>query len=462
MNLVKGNGTRLMSAEMRVRLRSLLLTLCVVLGLTSGLYALGGDPPAYFTDNMGATTTSPDVTPMEQALLDQINAATLRIDAAFYDFNRNSIRDALIAAKGRGVAVRVVTDNETRHDNDSYIPYYQALADAGIPLVDDNTNSAIMHDKYFVFDSQVVWSGSTNMSDNGFTLNHNNSLVFTSTQLAAVYLADFDQMFAGHFMGAKTPTAQTIDYNGISVEVYMAPQDDPIAALLEEVDAAAASIDFAIFFFTDDALRDALIAAKSRGVTIRGLWDKLGAANSFSDDETLCAAGIPIKIENTAGKMHNKFMVIDAGRPDARVVTGSLNWTGSGNDSNSENTLIIHDSDLAGQYDATWQSMWDSLDPSTQCETPAADGYTLYLPYVVVSIVAPTIPTATATSTATATPTATATDSSPPTPTATSTATLTATATATPTSNANCHGHSNPGSCCRRCAHDAHCLRSGG
>ena len=54
------------------------------------------------------------VTPLEQALLGRLNGATPSIDAAIYDFDRVSLRDALLAAKGRGVAVRVVTDDEAR------------------------------------------------------------------------------------------------------------------------------------------------------------------------------------------------------------------------------------------------------------------------------------------------------------------------------------------------------------
>ena len=411
-----------------------LFSTVVVLAGNSFSPVESGLPAVFFTDNMSSTTTSPDATVMEQALLERINGAVTSIDATMYDFNRESVRNALIAAKQRGVTVRVVTDDEARHTNATYIPYYQALEDAGIPIVDDNTGSAIMHDKYIVFDGQVVWTGSTNYTDNGFTLNHNNGIVFTSTTMAEVYLSDFAQMFAGQFMGAKTPTAKTIDYNGTPVEIYMAPQDESIAAIIEEVNAATASVSFAIFFFTDDGLRDALIAAKQRGVTVQGLWDALGAANSFSEDETLCAAGIPVKRENTTGKMHNKFMVIDAGNTAGRVVTGSLNWTGAGNDSNSENTLIVHSPYVASQYAAAWQAMWDQLDPLTQCEIPSRPiSYIVYLPFVVGPV--PSTPTPNATVTPTPTATATAT---PATPATTAVPTMTPTPTPTqPTGTSN-------------------------
>ena len=94
------------------------------------------------------------------------------------------------------------------------------------------------------------------------------------------------------------------------------------------------------------------------------MWDLLGAASPYSDDEALCAAGVPIRIEDTIGKMHNKFMVIDAEGADPRVVTGSMNWTTSGDASNDENTLILHDANLAVAYADTFAAMWQALDSS--------------------------------------------------------------------------------------------------
>src|SRR5690606_18160561 len=104
----------------------------------------------------------------------------------------------------------------------------------------------------------------------------------------------------------------------------LSPTDQVMAEIIAEVQSATESISFAIFYLTFDELRDALIERANAGGDVRGVWDQLGASNAYSDDESLCAAGIPIKIETFAGKMHNKFMVIDANGPDPRVITGSM------------------------------------------------------------------------------------------------------------------------------------------
>ena len=198
---------------MRRRLSPVLILIVVVVVLLFGRRAL--DPAAsiskdnvFFTDNIEATGASETKTVMERALLYHLDNAEASIDAAIYDFNRDSVRDALVAAHDRGVAIRVVTDDETRWFNDSYIPYYSSLEQAGIPVKDDERENSIMHNKYFVIDKNLVWTGSTNMSDNGFSKNHNNAIVLTGTQVAKVFLNDFDQMWSGDFSVAKTQSPE--------------------------------------------------------------------------------------------------------------------------------------------------------------------------------------------------------------------------------------------------------------
>ncbi len=393
-----------------IGLVAFLVTILVVISVV----ALENIPQLLFTDNILSGGPTFQITEMEQAFLERINGAAVSIDVAIYDFNRESIRDALLAANGRDVTVRIVTDDDA-YNNPSYKPFYSALEAVGVTVVKDN-RSSIMHNKFLGVDGEVVLTGSTNITDNGFTYNHNNSLVFTSTLLADIYTIEFNEMFVqGLFGTAKTDNVtHTVDYNGVPVEIYFSPSDDPMAEVIDEVNKADQSIYFSIFFFTDDALRDALIAKANEGLTIQGIWDLLGASNQYSEDETLCAAGIPIKIENFGGKMHNKFMVIDASGQSPRVITGSMNWTGSGGSANDENTVILHDSGIAQGYLAAYQELYDALGPDTLCIV-GEDKIFVYLP--IISKPVPPVTTPIPTSTPASTPTSTP----PPEPTATPT-----------------------------------------
>jgi phosphatidylserine/phosphatidylglycerophosphate/cardiolipin synthase-like enzyme len=323
------------------------------------------NPAVYFTDNWavtgpppGATQGALPITPLEQGLLDRLNTAAVSIDAALYDFSRPSLRDALIAAHNRGVHVRIVTDDEARATATS-APFYAALAAAGIPMTDDGDDGRLMHNKYAVIDGRVVWTGSTNWSENDIVENHNNAVVFDSAAVAQIFAFDFEQIAAGLVGSEKVPSpVTTVLHAGSPLEIYFSPQDDALDKVIAAVNSAQATIDFAIFSFTDDALRDALLAAHGRGVRVRGIFDELGAGNASSEDEVLCAAGVPVRLEQTFGKMHNKLMVIDSRGTAPKVVTGSLNWSASGDDRNSENIVIIHDRAVAQAYAGAFVRWW--------------------------------------------------------------------------------------------------------
>ncbi len=366
------------------------LAFALLMGLSGVVLAVGGDPQTLFTDNITATGTSLAITGMEQQLLNRLNAASTSIDAAIYSLDRVSIRDALIAAQGRGGTVRVVVDDDA-YNQAGYKLHFQALEAAGIPVILDNRPS-LMRNKFFVIDGLIVWSGSTNMTNTGFTYNHNNSLVFTSTQLADIYTTEFDEMFvSGLFGTAKTDnTTHTLTYAGSLLESYFSPSDGAMGQVISEVNAADESIYFAIFSSTDDALRDAIIARKQAGVTVQGIFDQFLAGNQSSDDEALCAAGIPVKIEDFGGALHDKFMVIDTSGTNPVVVTGSMDWSASGANANDENTLIIHDAETAAAYLAAFQALYNALGDETLCT--GGDAYQVFLPVVSKAIPTPPPP----------------------------------------------------------------------
>jgi phosphatidylserine/phosphatidylglycerophosphate/cardiolipin synthase-like enzyme len=308
-----------------------------------------------------ATTTITAHTEMEDALLSLIDNAATSIDIALYGLDRQSVVSALIAAHTQGVTVRVVGDDEAA--TVSYVDSYQALVDAGIPIVIDSSLSQIQHNKFLIVDGQVVWTGSTNFTDTGFTLNANNSIVITSTALAGVYTLEFEEMWAGIFHSAKTDnTPHLLDYNGAGVESYFSPTDLVTFEVWGELAEADESVHFAMFFWTDDVLTERTIERLQEGVEVYGVWDRLGAANVSSADEALCAAGAHIGIEEFAGKLHHKFAVIDVFGDDPVVILGSYNWTDAGAYDNDENTLIIHDADLALAYYTEWETLWDAIE----------------------------------------------------------------------------------------------------
>ena len=319
------------------------------------------DYTVYFYESFTATYTTTEQTAMEQALLSFIDRANSKVDIALYGLSRQSVVDSLVTAHNRGVAVRVVGDDDAAVELE-YAGSYQALRNAGITVITD-TSSYLQHNKFVVIDEQLVWTGSTNFTDTGLTLNANNSIVITSTLLAETYTIEFEEMWTGNFQTDKTDnTAHHLDYDGTLVESFFSPTDLVAFEVWDELARLDETLHFAMFFWTDDLLTARVIERLQAGAEVYGVWDHLGASSPYSANEDLRDAGAQIRIEDFAGKVHHKFAVIDVHGDDPCVVLGSYNWTASGAYDNDENTLIIHSAALAQAYYEEWQRLWGPPD----------------------------------------------------------------------------------------------------
>jgi len=272
----------------------------------------------------------------DAALADAINAARVSVDLAADDLDLWSVRDALISAHRRGVAVRVVVESENIGE-----PEVQDLIEAGVPVFGD-AGGGLMHNKFAVVDRMEVWSGSMNLTINGAYRSNNNLVCIRSVELAEEYLMEFNEMFVGGRFGAGSPEGgrhPVISVDGARIEVYFSPDDGTLDRLLELVEGAQQSVYFLAYAFTDDDLADALIERAGEGVAVAGVVDAGQAkSNAGSDYETFLKHGLDIRLDGTPGSMHHKVIVID----EQFVVTGSYNFSQNARTRNDENTLVIH------------------------------------------------------------------------------------------------------------------------
>ncbi|MCB9714901.1 MAG: DUF1669 domain-containing protein [Myxococcales bacterium] len=223
-------------------------------------------------------------------------------------------------------------------------------------------SSAIMHNKFLVADSRWVWTGSTNISDTG-TGGYNANLVtvIDSRRLATAYLRELDQMYEdGRYHEDKRSAGPLhVRVGDAEVQLLFSPQDSPIReAIRPLIKGARERIDVAVFYLTHKHVTADLIDAHLRGVEVRVIIDATAASNGFTKHELLRAVGIPVKVEDWGGKMHMKSAMIDG----HTVITGSMNWTTAGDDTNDENVVIIRDEALAAQYGEFFDELWTAID----------------------------------------------------------------------------------------------------
>ena len=307
-----------------------------------------------FTDPYGYEET------LDRAL-EEIENARKCIFVACYGMDLTDISEALIAAHNRGVVVEVVCDDESYHSDPSNC--FEDMRDAGIEVIPDASSDIISHDKYMVIDSQIVWTGSTNFTYNGFFLNNNNVIIVTSSEVAKAYADDFSQMFEGYFHTNKRSNGvEEMEVDDGYVEVWFGPQDEPANMLVDAINSAQQSIDFCIYAFTLDEVAQAMIQAKNRGVQVRGIFDEGTISDTPTQFYTLQEAGVDVRTDPCPYAFHHKFMVIDRDGTDPVVITGSGNWSFSGTARNDENFLVVHSSSMAQTYYEEFLRWWNQTE----------------------------------------------------------------------------------------------------
>ncbi|MCB9732522.1 MAG: lamin tail domain-containing protein [Deltaproteobacteria bacterium] len=312
---------------------------------------LDGSFSFYATDPGASAETGVDPL-VDDAVAAFIDSATTTLDLALYDFNRDIIIDAVLAAADRGVQVRFVGDADESADLG-----YQTLLAYGIPMSLRPPSSTIMHDKFIVVDGVAVCSGSLNMSDNGVMRNDNHTAIYLSPELAAQYTAEFEQMFTDAKFGRrKVALPSTVEPLGdaASVQVTFSPKTDNSVVLRDALATANHSIWFMIFSFTRQDVADDLVALHAAGVEVVGVFDKLNSSQSYSRDGFLAANGIPVLKdgnENQGGKLHHKVAIVDAGTDsDPLVISGSYNWSAGATNDNDENVLVLRGAEVVEPF----------------------------------------------------------------------------------------------------------------
>ena len=145
----------------------------------------------------------------------------------------------------------------------------------------------------------------------------------------------------------------------------------PDTALAEAINSARASVDMAIHDLDLWSLRDALIDAHRRGVTVRLVVESDNANNP--EIEEVIQAGIEVVLDRNPNLMHNKFAVID----QFEVWTGSMNFTINGAYKNDNNLVRLRSSVLAQSYLAEFDEMFtNGLYGSTSSANTANQSFT--------------------------------------------------------------------------------------
>lgn len=308
---------------------------------------------------------------LDEKLIAYINECQHDLAIAIYNSYSPSstagIAGAINAAYDRGVKVRVIYDGST---SSAMIPLLNPL----IPVLPSPTSSSygIMHNKFVIFDAEstdpnqpFVWTGSTNWTVAQIDGPDRNSVIVIQDQaLALAYKMEFDEMWGSSSMVPDVVNSKFGPYKSDNtphhfvvgnkvIDSYFSPSDGTNSKLIDAINSANSDIEIATMLITRSDIKNALLAKYNAGLTNMNIMvdSQNPSGNQISTLQAALPAGHAV-VFSLSGIMHHKFMVVDNfnHNSDPLVTVGSHNWSTSAETKNDENTLIVHDANVANQY----------------------------------------------------------------------------------------------------------------
>ena len=279
-------------------------------------------------------------------LYETIRDASNEVKCAFYELDDRNFSSLFLYKHNQGLDVEIIIDGD--YENEKGIV---DLYSSSVKIYSDGKRSKFMHNKFCVIDDKIVITGSTNPTQNGFYYNNNNMIKIESTYLAKNYENEFNQMREGNFGSSKKSSLEYNDLNlsfqnqNYQISNYFCPKDNCADEIVKILESAQFEILFANFVLTNNDIEKALIEKNKESINITGIIESR-MWNSQGSIVTELSSQMSIVKDTNPKTMHHKVFVVDS----KYVITGSMNPTGSGDEYNDENILIIENNKIANLY----------------------------------------------------------------------------------------------------------------
>ncbi len=215
-------------------------------------------------------------------------------------------------------------------------------------LKTDKRPSDYMHNKFCIFDENLIWVGSFNFTDNAANYNNNNVLLMRDYEIHELFADEFFEMWSGTFNGGNKNPEQ-IEYP----KVYFCPEDNCAQHYVDTLNLAKKNVWCMFFDMTHQDVGNKLIELKEKGLDVKAIFEsrQIGQYSYYSK---LDSANIDVIKDKNPKTMHNKFCIID----DSYVITGSMNPSKHSDEANDESIIVINDKDLINKYLNYFKLYW--------------------------------------------------------------------------------------------------------
>jgi phosphatidylserine/phosphatidylglycerophosphate/cardiolipin synthase-like enzyme len=310
---------------------------------------------------------------IQAEMIKRIDSASSKIDCSVYNNNTSAIVTALNNAHNRGVRVRYIADDGTSNT---------ALSAAQFPVLYVNVQY-LMHNKFMVTDvdsvnKSFVWTGSMNWTNNNINDDYNNVVLIQDQALAKAYVVEFDEMWgstgsspnatlskSGSLKTDNTP--HFFNIGGKYIECYFSPSDKTTEQIDRAINSSGGDLQLALLTLTRNELGNSIVAKHQGGETVACIIENIN--DQGSEYTHLTTSGVETLQHTLPYDIHHKYAIIDANTPnsDPMVITGSHNWSTAAETANDENTLIIHDADIANWFLQEFSQRYCELKGGTSC-----------------------------------------------------------------------------------------------
>lgn len=299
------------------------------------------------------------------------------------------------------------------------------LRKSGIEIKDDTSGgvtkgSGLMHHKFVVVDGKTTIISSANLTTSDMHGDFNSSasrgnpnnlvVIPNNVQLALAFTEEFNYMWQGLFKAHKPyrpPVTIPVGTGTVTLKFSPASRKQDIETtsngmIADLVQQVSSSVHIAVFVYSDQKISDTIGKLHDRGVAdIKVLidpdfyrqpyskaYDALGVCPSTSKRNSkikvkpwqhpITTVGFPIAPRGDRG-VHSKMAILD-GR---LVLTGSQNWSISGNYLNDETLIAIQNPTVAAHYEREFSRLYatavlglESLPRAHKCQVSVSSKQT--------------------------------------------------------------------------------------
>jgi len=285
-------------------------------------------------------------------ILNAIEGAKGSIRIKMFVFSDPSLLEATIAAKQRGVKVRVMLNAERRSGERNNETTRKALLRAGIEVKDANPAFDLTHEKSMVVDEKSAFVNSLNWTTKNLTETRDYAVITEAKRDVAEVVDCFE---ADWHRESFTPRKQS------HLIWCPGPGRDRICAFIDE---AKHKLFVQNERYQDTVIIERLVRAKRRGIRVHIMAKP---AHSLKRDKLVEGVGglrilddLGVKIHKLKHlKLHGKMLLADG----VTAIVGSINFAAGSLDDRRELAIELRDDNIVDRLYKTAQYDWEHSHP---------------------------------------------------------------------------------------------------